>query len=199
MQLCNSSHKRIRRGACVLLQRLSTLPSSKVWLHASGATPLLLKLLKQSPDEFVLRTAATTLAELAEEPSVRVAMVEADVLSALSGLVFEMGQPAVRFEAARALADLAEAVDNRMVISLRCSTALIDLLRQREHDDDRTIGHAIRCFANLSAPAGQTSDCGPERTGRYGAREHTEYGGDDDSDSDEEGTDDEEEQPKRAE
>ena len=44
MQLCNSSHKRIRRGACVLLQRLSTLPSSKVWLHASGATPLLLKL-----------------------------------------------------------------------------------------------------------------------------------------------------------
>lgn len=61
MELCSSTHKRIRRGGGHLLQRLSTLNNSKLWLHASGATPLLLKLLAERPDEFVIHTAATTL------------------------------------------------------------------------------------------------------------------------------------------
>lgn len=61
MELCRSSQKKVRRGGGILLQRLSTLNNSKIWLHASGATPLLLKLLAERPDEFVIHTAATTL------------------------------------------------------------------------------------------------------------------------------------------
>lgn len=61
MELCRASHKRVRRGGGNLLQQLSTLNNSKLWLHASGATPLLLKLLAERPDEFVIHTAATTL------------------------------------------------------------------------------------------------------------------------------------------
>jgi hypothetical protein len=61
MELCGSSHKKVRRGGGTLLQRLSTLKNSKIWLHASGVTPLLLKLLAEKPDEVVIHTAATTL------------------------------------------------------------------------------------------------------------------------------------------
>ena len=133
-------------------------------------------------------------AELAEEPTVRVAMVQEGVLPALVALVFELGVPAVRFEAARALADLAEAIDNRLVIALRCGKALVSLLQVMEGDDPRTIGHAVRCYANLAAFAGHTSDCMPPATGRFGATEHTEYGADsEDSDEEEEETESESE------
>lgn len=191
MELCRSTHKRIRRGGGNLLQRLSTLSNSKLWLYESGATPLLLNLLAERPDEFVIHTATTTLAELAEEPSIRVPMVQAGVLSALVSLVFELGVPAVRFEAARALADLAEAVDNRLVIALRCGKALVSLLQHNEGDDPRTMGHAVRCYANLAEYAGHTSDCAPPFTGRCGAREHTEYGADSDDSEDDDDSDSE--------
>ena len=125
-------------------------------------------------------------AELAEEPSVRVAMVqEPRLLESLVSLVFEVGVPAVRFEVARTLADLAEAVDNRLVIALRCGKALVSLLRSKDDDDPRTISHAVRCYANLAQWAGHTSDSSPPATGRHGAIEHTEYGADENSDDEE--------------
>jgi hypothetical protein len=101
---------------------------------------------------------------------------EPGLLKILDNLVFELGVPAVRFEVARTLADLAETIDNRLVIALRCGKALVSLLRSSDDDDPRTIGHAVRCYANLSAFAGHTSDSQPPATTRYGATKHTEYG-----------------------
>jgi hypothetical protein len=108
---------------------------------------------------------------------------EPGLLESLADLVFELGVPAVRFQVARTLADLAETVDNRLVIALRSAKALMSLLRSTDDDDPRTIGHAVRCYANLAAFAGHTSDCSPPETTRFGATRHREYGLDADSNS----------------
>ena len=75
--------------------------------------PLLLSLCKL--DYSSQMTAVKVLAELAEEPLNRVPLVGAATLPTLFECIHN-GDDEMRFECARAIADLAEAIDNRVAI-----------------------------------------------------------------------------------
>jgi hypothetical protein len=119
------------------------------------------------------------------------------VLPALSLLITmgdDLGDVVVLFECMRALADLAEAVENRRDVSYAVINDLVAVLQKADpartgnagRDYDAKQGmrkvrvQALRCVLNAIAPAGakeyETEEDPEVVPGRFGCTEHVEYG-----------------------
>jgi hypothetical protein len=154
LSLCKSTNSRIRRGGARMLERISTLEESKIAMAQDPTTvPLLLSLFKF--DYNTQLTAARTLAELAEAPRNRPMLVEMGCVPRIIEFL-PQGDEEMQFELARALADLAAAVDNRRPI-ISCPGAIAELTAKMT-DESAHSGpvqpEIFRCVANLAAPAG---------------------------------------------
>ena len=152
LSLCKSSHSRIRRGGARLLERVATLEEAKMGMaRDSGTVPLLLSLFKY--DHNTQLTAARTLAELAEAPSNRTLLIALKTVPVIVEFL-PQGDEEMQYELARALADLAQAVDNRLPIVQ--SGGMLKAITEAISSDGsaKVQTEAIRCVANLVAPAG---------------------------------------------
>jgi hypothetical protein len=122
--LCRSADKKVRRGAARLLGRLSTLVVWKESIATDGEVlPLLLSMCKMD-DSTIQVTAAQILAEIAELPTNRVAMVKVGVVPALLNLL-RLDDSRVHRDVMRTMSALAETVDNRESMSYRAMGAII--------------------------------------------------------------------------
>jgi hypothetical protein len=154
LSMCKSTNSRIRRGGARMLERISTLEESKVAMAQDPTTvPLLLSLFKFDYNTQI--TAARTIAELAEAPRNRPMLVAMKCVPTIIEFL-PQGDEEMQFELARALADLAMAVDNRRPI-VNCSGAIAELtaIMTDEFAQSGPVQPEIfRCVANLVAPAG---------------------------------------------
>jgi hypothetical protein len=211
MKFVKSTDKRVCRHGSRLLGRLSTLLQAKQRiLEDPSNMPQLLSLATGELLVDVSPTIARVLAELAEAWQNRVPLITGGVLTALSTLILTSWAPSTKFDSARCLADLAEAVDNREVIATTCLHVLAKLLKTEQSDARE---QAMRCILNLvgvagevatvdsgkplmaenaanpSSPVGATTTATP---GRYGLTVGVEYGIASEEDEDEEEEDEEE-------
>lgn len=154
LSLCKSTNSRIRRGGARMLERISTLEESKVAMAQDPTTvPLLLSLFTFDYNTQI--TAARTLAELAEAPRNRPMLVTMNCVPHIIDLL-PQGDEEMQFELARALADLAAAVDNRLPI-VSCPGAIAELtaaITDESSQSGPVHPELFRCVANLVAPAG---------------------------------------------
>eukprot|EP01052_Picozoa_sp_SAG31_P033629 SAG31_NODE_3825_length_3848_cov_1.551614_5_plen_224_part_00 len=94
-------------------------------------------------------------------------MLSDGVLPVMMGML-RSGNPTIQGECMRALADLAEAVDNRVSLAYRGLDGILPIL-----DSENRIAQeeAVRFVCNLLAPAGFITSytAGPEEVGRYGS------------------------------
>eukprot|EP01045_Picozoa_sp_COSAG04_P024856 COSAG04_NODE_3170_length_3093_cov_1.802605_3_plen_559_part_00 len=195
--LCRHSCKRVSRGASRLLSRLSDLPEAKSLILSDRANlPQLLAL--SSALSHVSQTVARVLAELAEAWQNRCPLVQGGILASVTALMMSSWTGSTRYNCARCVADLAEAVDLRELIASRAATALNQLLKNPQ-DNESVVEQALRAIVNLVCPAGEVatvptgSNVPQEAPGRYGLSVGVEYGvasDDDDDDDDEEEEDD---------
>ena len=152
--LCKSADKKVRRGAVRLLGRLSTLIMWKEDIVSdTELLPLLLSMCKLD-DLTVQVTAANILAEIAELPTTRVAMVDAAVLPVLLNLL-RLDDSRVHRDVMRTMAALSEATENRELMSLRALNPILSMLWK---EDQATQADTVRTLANLAAPAGVISE-----------------------------------------
>lgn len=152
--LCRSADRKVRRGATRLLGRLSTLVMWKKGIATdSDVLPLLLSMCKVD-DSTVQVTAAQILAEIAELPTNRLAIVEAGIIPPLLSLL-RLDDSRVNRDAMRTIAALAEAVENRESMSYRALDLILSMLWQ---EDQEAQAAAVRALANLAAPAGVISE-----------------------------------------
>jgi hypothetical protein len=154
--LCKSSNRKIRRGAAKMLALLSTLDEAKISLCQSETVALVLSLFKIQ-DASLQLVAARTLAELAESPQNRQMLIDMSCLPPIAELLPHADNE-MRLELLRTLADLAELAANRVPITYSVVAGLAICLNSE--DSSETVerlsmhGHALRCVANLVAPAG---------------------------------------------
>lgn len=167
LHLCKYNSGKVRRSAGKLLARLSTIEASKAKMMADPEiVPLLNSLCKQS-DYSSRMTAVKVIAELAEEPKNRLPLYLAAVLPTLFEQI-RKGDDEMRFQCARAIADMAEAVELRVAIVYAGLELILDCMLS---EDDQVQEQGMRILVNLAAPAGFA--CGAEagEVGRYGALE----------------------------
>lgn len=154
LSMCKSTKSRIRRGGARMLERISTLEESKVAMAQDPTTvPLLLSLFKFDYNTQI--TAARTIAELAEAPRNRPMLVAMKCVPTIIEFL-PQGDEEMQFELARALADLAMAVDNRLPI-VSCPGAIAELtaiMTDESGQSGPVQPEIFRCVANLVAPAG---------------------------------------------
>ena len=198
--LCRHSCKRVSRGASRLLSRLSDLPEAKSLILSDRANlPQLLAL--SSALSHVSQTVARVLAELAEAWQNRCPLVQGGILTSVTALMMSSWTGSTRYNCARCVADLAEAVDLRELIASRAATALNQLLKNPQ-DNESVVEQALRAIVNLVCPAGEVatvpagSNVPQEAPGRYGLSVGVEYGvaSDDDDDDEEEEEEEEDEE-----
>ena len=207
--------KRICRHGSRLLGRLSTIPEAKrrILEHPSNL-PQLLSLATGKLLVDASATIARVLAEVAEAWQNRVPLIKfGGVLTTIRALLTTSWETSTKFDCARCLADLAEAVDNREVIASCCVPVLTSLL-QLKHAGVRE--QAMRCVLNLVTVAGRVALIRPKNPlsddseasfilqdqtpGRYGLKEGVvEYGiasdGEDgEEEEDDDGDEDDDEQ-----
>ena len=152
--LCKSADKKVRRGAVRLLGRISTLAMWKEGLGSdSDVLPLLLSMCKVD-DTTVQVTAAQILAQVAELPATRVAMVQTGVLPVLLNLL-RLDDSRAHRGVMRTMAALAESVENRETMSYRAIGPILSMMWK---EDQVTQAAAVRTLANLAAPAGVVSE-----------------------------------------
>eukprot|EP01043_Picozoa_sp_COSAG02_P022319 COSAG02_NODE_1157_length_14186_cov_11.986299_12_plen_628_part_00 len=152
--MCKSVDKKIRRGAIRLLGRLSTLVIWKEGLGSdSEVLPLLLSMCKVD-DTTVQVTAAQILAQVAELPPTRVAMVQSGALPVLLNLL-RLDDPRAHRGVMRTMAALAESVENRETMTYRAIGPILSMMWK---EDQVTQAAAVRALANLAAPAGVVSE-----------------------------------------
>lgn len=152
--LCKSADKKVRRGAVRLLGRLSTLIMWKEDIVSdTELLPLLLSMCKMD-DLTVQVAAAQILAEIAELPTSRVAIVEAAVLPVLLSLL-RLDDSRVHRDVMRTMAALSEATENRELMSFRALDPILSMLWR---EDQATQADSVRTLANLAAPAGVISE-----------------------------------------
>lgn len=133
LTLCKSSRKGVRRSGARILARLSTLEESKLRMAQEPETvPLVLAMAKLS-DYSTQSTAAKTLAELCEAPSNRLLLGELRVLPTMVDLI-QQGDSQIQFDCVRGIADLSEAVDNRLEITFLCLAEIVNLLESEEEN-----------------------------------------------------------------
>ena len=128
--------------------------------------PLLISLCKQR-DYGSQMTAVKVIAELAEEAKNRKPLY----LQAVMPTLFECirkGDDEMRFQCARAIADMAEAVELRVGIVY---AGLEQILECMLSDDDAVQEQGMRTLVNLAAPAGFACGADEGGVGRYGALE----------------------------
>jgi hypothetical protein len=168
LQLCKHSHQKVRRSAGKLLARLSTIDEAKDKMMGESETVNLLISMCKHRDSQCQLTAVKVIAELAEEPRNRVPLVMAATLPALFQLMRiadRRGDDTISFQCARATADLAEAVDNRVAIVYG---GLKEILTLMLSDDDHVQEQGMRCLVNLAGPAGFACGSESNEVGRFG-------------------------------
>jgi hypothetical protein len=180
LHLCKYNSGKVRRSAGKLLARLSTIEASKEKMMADPDTvPLLISLCKQS-DYSSQMTAVKVIAELAEEAKNRTKLFRAAVLPTLFECI-RKGDDEMRFQCARAIADMAEAVELRVAIVY---AGLEQILECMLSEDDQVQEQGMRILVNLAAPAGYACGADEGGVGRYGALEALQVDDDlDDEDS----------------
>ena len=200
--LCRHADKRVSRGASRLLGRLSDLPEAKSLILSDRANlPQLLAL--SSALSHVSQTVARVLAELAEAWQNRCPLVQGGIVTSLTALMMSSWTGSTRYNCARCVADLAEAVDLRELIASRAATALNQLLKNPQ-DNESVVEQALRAIVNLVCPAGEVatvpgSNVPQEAPGRYGLSVGVEYGVASDDDDDDDGEEDEDEEEEEEE
>jgi hypothetical protein len=169
LELCKSSVRKTRRGAARLLTRMIALDEAKIAvMEEEGALALLLSTGKVH-DEFVQATGSRIVCELAGAPVNRAKMIKEGVLDSILSML-RTGSVETQVECMRAMADLAEAIENRRPLAYRGLDAVVEagvLVSEQEMLQE----HAVRFICNLLAPAGCVTrvTCSPMDVGRYGS------------------------------
>lgn len=182
LQMCKHSAYKVRRAAGKLLARLSTIHEAKDKMMGESETVKLLISMCKHRDPQCQLSGVKVIAELAEEPKNRVALVREATLPALFQLMGH-NDDAISFQCARAVADLAEAVDNRVAIVYG---GLEQILKLMLSDDDNVQEQGMRCLVNLASPAGFACGAESNEVGRFGGLQALQV--DDDLDQDDDDT-----------